>query len=97
MMGEDEFRDLLQEALVQFEDRAEELLRAFDAEAWELARSLAHKIKGSMGTLGYDALFSSLDALEQQLLATPIVLPTKHAIEEIKSIIEKTKKALQER
>ncbi len=94
MMGEEEFRDLLKEALVQFEQRIKELMHAIETKAWESARSLAHKIKGSMGSLGYDAIYVSLDALEARLLATPMNLPTQSDLEEIKSIIEETTKAL---
>jgi HPt (histidine-containing phosphotransfer) domain-containing protein len=94
MMGEVEFQELLIEAAQKFAERSEALRSYLDAADWTLARSMAHKIKGSMGTLGYQALFQSLDSFEMQLLSVPVQLPTRMELEQIKNVIAQTKLAL---
>lgn len=94
MMGSEEFEDLLNEAAHQFEERSAGLMTFLNTADWSQARAMAHKIKGSMGTLGYDALFQSLDALERRLLVDPIDAPSAAEVEEIRQVISQTKMAL---
>lgn len=94
LMGADEFQDLLVEAAIQFKERAAALTMALSQQKWTDVRGLAHKIKGSMGSLGYDALFQVLDGLEAGLLKEPVQLPTAEGIDEVHEALEKTRLAL---
>jgi HPt (histidine-containing phosphotransfer) domain-containing protein len=86
MMGEDDWKELLSEAATQFAERAQVLNEAIAQED--------HKIKGSMGSLGYDAIFKVLDALEAQLLSQPPQLPTADELQKIRNILTETALAL---
>jgi HPt (histidine-containing phosphotransfer) domain-containing protein len=94
MMGEDDWKELLSEAATQFAERAQVLNEAIAQEDWAKVRSMAHKIKGSMGSLGYDAIFKVLDALEAQLLSQPPQLPTADELQKIRNILTETALAL---
>jgi HPt (histidine-containing phosphotransfer) domain-containing protein len=94
MMGEEEFQDLLKEAAHKFSERTDSLFKFIDSADWLQARSMAHKIKGSMGTLGYDSLFHTLDELELRLLNVPPEVPTSSEIDQIKNVVAQTKMAL---
>ena len=90
MMGEDDWQELLLEAASQFAERAQVLNDAIAKEDWANVRSMAHKIKGSMGSLGYDALFNALDSLEAQLLSQPPQLPTVDDLLKIRNVLTET-------
>lgn len=94
MMGAEDFEGLLLDAATQFRERAKALEAAIDCKEWEGVRSMAHKIKGSMGSLGYDALFLVLDELEKKLLVTPDEAPDNVLIDSLKTIISATERAL---
>ena len=94
LMGADDLYELLQEAAVQFDERIAVLETAWMQEDWAATRAMAHKIKGSMGSLGYDACFHALDGLERQLLSQPAQVPTAVELGQIKEILIKTRQAL---
>lgn len=94
LMGPEEFQELLQEAAQEFAASTSKLLPLLDAADWAPARALAHKVKGSMGSLGYDALFATLDALEKRLLAQPVDAPDAADVARIRQVIDDTRAAL---
>ncbi len=94
LMGEEDFQELLVEAAVQFKERAHALELAIEQADWAAVRSLAHKIKGSMGSLGYDALFQVLDLVERTLLEAPNHPLQVADLNQIKNIMLATSQAL---
>jgi len=94
LMGQEDFKELLVEAAVQFKERTQALEFAIGQEDWEAVRSLAHKIKGSMGSLGYDALFQVLDSVERKLLEAPNHPPSVEDLNQVKNILVATTQAL---
>lgn len=94
MMGEDDWQELLLEAATQFAERVQVLNEAIAKEDWANVRSMAHKIKGSMGSLGYDAVFNALDTLEAQLLSQPQQLPSADFLLKIRNVLNETSLAL---
>lgn len=94
LMGADDLHELLQEAAVQFDERIAVLETVWMQRDWAATRAMAHKIKGSMGSLGYEACFHALDGLERQLLSLPVQVPTALELGQIKEILIKTRQAL---
>jgi len=94
LMGEEDFQELLVEAAVQFKERVQALELAIEQADWGSVRTLAHKIKGSMGSLGYDALFQVLDSVERTLLEAPNHSPQVEELNQIKNIVLATTQAL---
>lgn len=94
LMGDDDFQELLQEAAVQFKERVQGLQSAIVTKDWEAVRGMAHKIKGSMGSLGYDALFLSLDGLERKLLERPNEAPSAEDLAQIENVLMLTSQML---
>jgi len=94
MMGEDDWQELLLEAATQFAERVQVLNEAIVKEDWASVRSMAHKIKGSMGSLGYDSVFNALDTLEVQLLSQPPQLPSADDLLKIRNVLTETALAL---
>lgn len=90
MMGEDDWQELLLEAATQFVVRTKALNDAIASEDWGSVRSMAHKIKGSMGSLGYDAVFNALDVLEAQLLSQPPQMPSVDDLQKIRNVLTET-------
>jgi HPt (histidine-containing phosphotransfer) domain-containing protein len=61
---------------------------------WDEVRFLAHKLKGSMGSLGCDRLFNLLNVLEKQLKEQPAKLPNQTQIDEVLQTLDTTLRAL---
>lgn len=94
LMGPEEFRELLLEARVQFGEQAAALGAALSCQNWVISRSLAHKMKGSMGSLGYDALFHAMNELEARLREPNQSPPDSTEVAALQNVIEQTRQAL---
>lgn len=95
IMGAEELRDLMREASQEFQEQAPPLQLAMQSSDWLQVRVLAHKIKGLIGSLGYERLYSTLNDLEQQLLAVPPRLPDLSQITAIGQTLADTRFALE--
>lgn len=93
------FQELMEpQELQDFLKRAhQELLRSHDlmqqhfvANEWPALRSVAHRLKGSLGSIGCDALYAALEHIETQLLASPPVPPSSAKMVDLAGLVEKT-------
>lgn len=75
LLDPDEFKDFFLRAQQELERSRHQMEVHFAAREWEGLRATAHRLKGSLGSVGCDALFAKLDELEQQLCADPITEP----------------------
>lgn len=75
-MEPDEYREFLQTACDTLTQQALALEQQVTVQSWEEARRIAHRLKGTLGSLGCDRLHAVLHALEEGLRQTPPVLPT---------------------
>lgn len=93
------FRELMEpQELQDFLQRAQqELLRShglmqqhFTASEWPALRSVAHRLKGSLGSIGCDALCAELERIEMALLASPAIPPSEPQMADLAQLVEKT-------
>lgn len=93
-MSPDEVSDLLQKVLVEI-NRSSALLGVhFEAKDWPALRAVAHRLKGSLGSVGCDAIYSGLDKLELNLMSQPIAEPTQFQFRELMSLLDTTHRTL---
>lgn len=93
-MSPDEVSDLLQKVLVEIHRSSSLLSVHFEAKDWPALRAVAHRLKGSLGSVGCDAVYSELDKLELNLMALTIVEPTSIQFRELMSLLDTTHRTL---
>ncbi len=84
--------------LRDFLDRAQqEMLRShglmqqhFAAQEWAALRSVAHRLKGSLGSIGCERLYAQLEQIEQQLLSTPPEPPSAASMSQLQTLVTQT-------
>ncbi len=96
-MDEDEFPEFMRTAHQKLQHQGPLLLAYLTDHRSDEARRLAHRLKGTMGSLGCDKLYSALHALELGLRQTPPVLPQAKRIEELSLTLQETLQALSQR
>jgi HPt (histidine-containing phosphotransfer) domain-containing protein len=95
-MNTDEFIEFMDEAHQKLHQQAPALLGCIAEKNWGEARRLAHRLKGTLGSLGCDKLFAALHSLEEGLRQTPPLLPQAQDMAELDLIIQSTLQALQQ-
>lgn len=93
-MAPDEFMAWLEAAQQKLVAQAPVLLQSLDDQAWEEARRLAHRLKGTLGSLGCDRLYAALNTLEEGLRQTPPLTPQAQEMAELNAILLATELAL---
>lgn len=78
-MDEEEFREFIQDAHDQLKQQGEQLLLQMARANWASAQHLAHRLKGTMGSLGCEDLHVVLQILEAGFRETPAAAPTPAA------------------
>lgn len=96
LMDEAELRDFLRQAADLLDGGRAELLSRLQAADWETAARVAHRLKGGLGSVGCDALYARLAALELDLKAVPALPPTPAAVADLDTLLGATLAALQE-
>ncbi len=95
ILDPEEFKDFFQRASQEL-DRSHSMMQAhFAAQEWDGLRSVAHRLKGSLGSVGCDNLFSKLELLEEQLRKEPIQVPLQNQMQIISEIANKTRLELE--
>ena len=94
-MNTDEFIEFMDEAHQKLHQQAPALLGCIAEKNCDEARRLAHRLKGTLGSLGCDKLFAALHSLEEGLRQTPPLLPQAQAMAELDLTIQATLQALQ--
>jgi HPt (histidine-containing phosphotransfer) domain-containing protein len=90
ILDPEEFKDFFQRASQEL-DRSHSLMQAhFAAQEWDALRSVAHRLKGSLGSVGCDVLFSKLEKLEMQLRNEPLQVPLPNQMQIISETAQKT-------
>lgn len=95
-MAPDEFMEWMEAAQQKLLEQAPVLLQRLADQQWDEARRLAHRLKGTLGSLGCDKLFSALHSLEEGLRQTPPLLPQAQDMAELDLTIQATLQALQQ-
>ena len=94
LMEPDELQDFLQRAHQELLRTHGLLQQHFADSEWGALRAAAHRLKGSLGSIGCDALFAELERLEMQLMETPPRLPTAANMVELSDLVGKTAERL---
>lgn len=94
-MEPDEYSAFLQTACDKLTQQAPLLHREVTDKNWEAARRIAHRLKGTMGSLGCDSLYAALHSLEEGLRQSPRLFPTEAAMGALSVTIQSTRVALQ--
>lgn len=90
ILDPEEFKGFFQRASQEL-DRSHSLMQVhFAAQEWDGLRSVAHRLKGSLGSIGCDILFSKLEKLEEQLRKEPIQVPLPNQMQTISETAHKT-------
>lgn len=89
-MSLDELNDLLREVLIEISRSSEFLNFHFEAKDWPALRAYAHRLKGSLGSVGCDAIYSELNKLELNLMSHPIAEPAQIQFLELMSLLDAT-------
>lgn len=95
-MEPDEFRAFLQTACDKLAQQAPVLRQQVTEKNWEDARRIAHRLKGTVGSLGCDSLYAELHSLEEGLRQIPRVLPTAQTMNAIIVVTQTTLVALKQ-
>lgn len=90
ILDPDELKDFFLRAKQELDRSLHQLEENFAAQEWSELAASAHRLKGSLGSVGCDALFSRLDKLEDQLRTEPISKPELMQIQELVEIAQKT-------
>lgn len=93
-MASDEFMEWMEAAQQKLLAQAPVLLQSLADQQWEEARRLAHRLKGTLGSLGCDRLYAALNTLEEGLRQTPVLTPQAQALAELNAILQATELAL---
>jgi HPt (histidine-containing phosphotransfer) domain-containing protein len=93
-MAPDEFMEWMEAAQQKLLEQAPVLLQRLADQQWEEARRLAHRLKGTLGSMGCDRLYAALNTLEEGLRQTPPVTPQAQAMAELNAILQATERAL---
>ncbi len=96
LLEPEELQDFLRRAQQELERSVQKMQQHFAAQEWPSLQAAAHRLKGSLGSLGCDALFQALDRLEEQLRAQPSVAPTAAQMQAITDISTQTALRLHE-
>lgn len=95
ILDPDEFKDFFLRASQEL-DRSHSLMQAhFAAKEWDGLRSVAHRLKGSLGSVGCDNLFLKLEELEEQLRNEPIQVPLPSHMQAIANVANQTQLQLE--
>jgi HPt (histidine-containing phosphotransfer) domain-containing protein len=85
-----EFKDFFLRAQKELERSIHQIHALFEANEWAGLKGSAHRLKGSLGSVGCDALFLKLDQLEEQLRAEPMQIPNLVQIQELIKVAQET-------
>jgi HPt (histidine-containing phosphotransfer) domain-containing protein len=96
-MDADEFVAFIQRALQKLQQQAPVLLACIADQHWDEARHLAHRLKGTLGSLGCERLAAALNSLEEGLRQKPPCLPQAQTMAGLEFTIQETLSALQQR
>jgi HPt (histidine-containing phosphotransfer) domain-containing protein len=96
-MDEDEFPEFMRTAHQKLQQHGLPLFQCMAVQNWSEVRRMAHSLKGTLGSVGCDKLYSALHALELGLRQTPPVLPQAKRIEELSLTLQETLQALSQR
>ena len=72
LLEPEELKDFLRRAQQELERSLCLMQQHFTAQEWPSLQASAHRLKGSLGSVGCDALFQALDRLEEQLDLAPV-------------------------
>lgn len=75
LLEPDDFQDFFLRAHQELERSLRQMQVDFSDQEWTRLKASAHRLKGSLGSVGCDALFSKLDQLEMQLSTDPLQVP----------------------
>jgi HPt (histidine-containing phosphotransfer) domain-containing protein len=96
-MDEDEFVAFMESAKHKLQHQGPLLLAYLTDHRSDEARRLAHRLKGTMGSLGCDRLAATLNIFEQELRQSPPLRPQAQCMAELELTIQATLSALQQR
>jgi HPt (histidine-containing phosphotransfer) domain-containing protein len=96
-MDVDEFMAFIDTAHQKLQQQAPVLLACIADQRWDEARHLAHRLKGTLGSLGCDRLAAALNSLEEGLRHKPPCLPQAQTMAGLEFTIQETFSALQQR
>jgi HPt (histidine-containing phosphotransfer) domain-containing protein len=94
IMDAQQYQQLIQFACNELAKGQSLMTNHFNQSEWDEIRFLAHKLKGSMGSLGCDQLFNLLNVLEKQLKEQPAKLPDQTQIDEVLQTLDTTLRTL---
>ena len=97
LLPADSLVDFLEQARQDMVDSVPVMQQQFAAGDWQALKQMAHRLKGTLGSLGCDAVFASLSSLEADLRAEPPRLPGATTLEDLAMVIDATSRRLADR
>lgn len=94
ILDPDEFKDFFLRAQQELERSHQQMQAHFAAQDWARLKAVAHRLKGSLGSVGCDALFWKLDEIEEQLRQEPVQAPGLTQMQAISEIAQATQRLL---
>lgn len=94
LMEPDELREFLERVQQEMLRAHAQMQAAHAAEDWHALQKLAHRLKGSLGSVGCDALFTALNQLDTQLQASPIRPPAPAQMAGLSAVVASTAQRL---
>ena len=95
LMEPDELRDFLARVGQDMVAAHAALLQLHQSQDWLALQKLAHRLKGSLGSVGCDALFAQLNKVDAQLIATPARPPSDEDMAALSQVMTATAQRLQ--
>ena len=93
-MDVDEFMAFIDTAHQKLQQQAPVLLACIAEQHWDEARRLAHRLKGTLGSLGCDKLAAALSSLEEGLRLNPPLQPQIQTMAELEFTLQEALSAL---
>lgn len=94
LLEPDEFKDFFLRAQQELERSHQQMQVHFAAQEWQRLKTVAHRLKGSLGSVGCDALFLKLDEIEEQLRQEPVQSPGLTQMQAMSEIAQETQRLL---
>ncbi len=97
LLPADSLLDFLEQARQDMVDSVPVMQQHFAAGDWQAMQQMAHRLKGTLGSLGCDAVFASLSSLEADLRAEPARLPDAAILQDLAAVVAATSGRLADR
>ena len=90
LMDPGELRDFLQRARQELLRSLGQMQAYFAAKEWDRLKVVAQRLRGTLGSVGCDALFAFLDQMEAQLRAEPLVILSPAQMQALNTVAQRT-------